>query len=189
MMTRNWIIAWAACLPIAGALGAQEDRKPAYTPTAQHQLLKQFDGEWEFKSKCVMPGQEVQEGQGIESARQAFGGFWLECEDRGMMMGKEFNGQGLIGFDPQKKKFIGVWIDNYTPFLGRFEGEADSSGKVFTFRMIHEDPGAGKGGPERMVFEIKDPDHRSAKFYGKDDSGRDQLWSEIAYTRKPVMVK
>ena len=43
--------------------------------------------------------------------------------------------------------------------------------------------------PERMVHEIKDQDHRTLRFYGKDDSGKETLWTEITYTRKPAMVK
>jgi len=40
-----------------------------------------------------------------------------------------------------------------------------------------------------MVHEIKDQDHRTLRFYGKDDSGKESLWTEITYTRKPAMVK
>jgi len=219
----------ALLVPMIGALRAQDqpkgqdpgkstdDRMPQFQPGKEHQLLKQFDGEWEFKSKCSMPGQETMEGQGTESSRFAFGGFWLEIEEKGMMKNKDWSGKGLMGFDPQKKKYCGVWVDSWSPFIGKFEGEADSSGKVFTFKFMmseeqkaaktsakdaetpRKDTGkeygkdlgkdAGMKCPDRMVHEIKDQDHRTLKFYGKDDSGKEQLWTEITYTRKPAMVK
>jgi len=203
----------ALLVPMIGALRAQDqpkgqdpgkstdDRMPQFQPGKEHQLLKQFDGEWEFKSKCSMPGQETMEGQGTESSRFAFGGFWLEIEEKGMMKNKDWSGKGLMGFDPQKKKYCGVWVDSWSPFIGKFEGEADSSGKVFTFKFMMSDE-KGKTSskeaesdrakmkcPDRMVHEVKDQDHRTLKFYGKDESGKESVWTEINYTRKPAMIK
>lgn len=253
----RWI-AGAAIVAMVAAIGAgaQEERKdqdksttermPTFQPGKEHQLLKQFDGDWEFKAKCQMPGMEPMEGQGTESSRLTLGGFWLETEDKGMMKNKDWNGKGFMGWDPARKKYMGVWVDSNAPFMAHFEGDADSSGKVFTFRFsmmdekrhgmapsskdaesgrkdtgkdydkdLGKDPGKdlgkepgkdfgkepgtdlgrtkdmGKGMkcPERMVHEIKDQDHRTLKFYGKDDSGKESLWTEITYTRKPAMIK
>jgi hypothetical protein len=208
-----------------GALRAQDtpkadgqQRMPEFQPGKEHQLLKQFDGDWEWKSKCHMPGMEPMEGQGTESCRLSMGGFWLECDDKGMMKNKDWSGKGFIGWDPARKKYVGVWVDSMAPFIGHFEGDADSSGKVFTyhFKMMGDqhsmkssetqkdtgkdygkDQGKKEMGkdagmmkcPDRMVHEIKDQDHRSTKFYGKDESGKETLWSEITYTRKPSMIK
>jgi hypothetical protein len=241
-MSRWKALAVAVLLvPMIGALRAQDEpkykdsgkstdqRMPTFEPTKEHQLLKQFDGDWEYTAKCSMPGMEPMEGKGTETARLSFGGFWLTCEEKGMMKDKEFTGQGFIGYNPHFKKFTGVWIDNHSPFMGKFVGEADSSGKVFTFKFMMteeqqrtwkaakeaEESGkkaAGKeygkdtgkeketgkemgkemGGmkcPDKMVHEIKDQDHRTLKFYGKDDSGKEQLWTEITFTRKPAMIK
>src|SRR5438045_3807257 len=127
---KKWMSVSAAilCLPAFLAWRAQDEKKTAWEPGKEHQLLKQFDGDWEFKSRCTMPGQEVQEGQGTETSRFTHGGFWLECETKGTMAkggmkGKDFTGEGYTGYDPEKKKFVGVWIDNQSPFLGRFEGD------------------------------------------------------------------
>ncbi len=252
-------------VPMIGALRAQDEpktqdkgkstdqRMPTFEPTKEHQLLKQFDGDWEFTAKCNAPGMEPMEGKGTESCRLTLGGFWLTCEDKGMMKDKDWNGQGFIGFNPQMKKFVGVWVDSQSPFMGKFAGEADSSGKVFTFKFMmseemktwksskeaESDQGRrgrdtgkefgkdqskdygkdqgkdlGKEGkeygkdqgkdtgketgkemdkgmkmPDKMVHEFKDQDHRTLRFYGKDDSGKETMWTEITYTRKPAMIK
>jgi len=231
-------------VPMIGALRAQDEprtqdkekgkstdqRMPTFEPTKEHQLLKQFDGEWEFTAKCSMPGMEPMEGKGTETARLAYGGFWLACEEKGMMKDKDFTGQGFIGWNPYMKKYVGVWIDNNSPVMGKFVGEADSSGKVFTFKFMMteeqqktwksakdaesakgkdtgkehgkdygKDQGketgkemgkdAGMKCPDKMVHEIKDQDHRTLRFYGKDDSGKETMWTEITYTRKPTMIK
>ena len=226
---KSWkLVAALLCLPMVAGLMAQEERErkqqpgkdekgmPTFTPSKEHQVLKKFDGDWEFKAKCNAPGMEPMEGTGTETARVTFGGFWLSCEEKGMMKNKDFSGQGFMGWDPQKKKYCGVWVDSMSPFLSRYEGEADSSGKVFTFKFMGtEDHKSGKSAkdaeskeygkelgktgketgkegmkcPDRMVQEIKDQDHRTLKFYGKDDSGKESLWTEITYTRKPAMIK
>jgi hypothetical protein len=242
MDLRKVLAAVVALVPMFGMLAAQDEpktregqttdqRMPEFQPSKEHQLLKQFDGDWEFKAKCNVPGQEAMEGQGTETCRLTLGGFWLECEDKGTIKNKDWSGKGFIGWDPAKKKYMGVWVDSQAPFMGHFEGEADSSGKVFTYRftmMDHQkmmEHQKGKGSakeaetgrkdtgkeygkdqgrdtrkemgkesgmmkmPERMVHEIKDQDHRTLKFYGKDESGKEQVWTEITYTRKPAMVK
>jgi hypothetical protein len=162
---------------------------PTFTPAKEHQLLKQFDGDWEFTSKCSMPGQEPMEGKGTETVRMTYGGFWCDVEDKGVMAGKDWSGRGLIGWDPQKKKYCGVWVDSMTPYLCKFEGEADAGGKMFTFKTKGFDPMTNKEAEHRMVWEFKDQDHRTMKFFGKDDTGKEVLFSEVTYTRKPAMVK
>ena len=42
---------------------------------------------------------------------------------------------------------------------------------------------AGMKCPDKMVHEIKDQDHRTLRFYGKDDSGKETMWTEITFTR------
>lgn len=206
-MRQLMAMAAAALLALPGALLSQEtDRQqrdpqtppgkeqgkqqmPDFKPGKEHQALKQFDGDWEYKSKCMIPGQEMKEGQGMETCKLGLGGFWLEVEDKGTMMNKEFSGKGFIGWDPNKKKYVGAWVDSWMPMLGTFEGEADSTGKIFTFTMKGEDAQTGKPMAHRMVFEFKDQDHRTLRFYSKDESGKEMMASEITYTRKPAMIK
>src|ERR1043165_7119993 len=114
------LAAVVAFAPMIGALRAQDEpkvqnkttadgqqRMPEFQPGKEHQLLKQFDGDWEFKAKCQMPGMEPMEGQGTESCRLTLGGFWLECDDKGMMKNKDWSGKGFIGWDPARKKYMG----------------------------------------------------------------------------------
>jgi hypothetical protein len=188
MRTKKVILSGFLCLPLV--LWAQESQKrdgpkaPDWKPTKEHQLLKQFEGEWEYRSRCMMPGQEPQEGRGTETDRLAYGGFWLHLENKGTAMGKEYSGTGLIGYDPKRMKYVGVWADNFMPFLGRFEGDADLSGKILTFKMLGEDPHTGQAQSGWMKFEFKSPDHRVLSFYGKDQAGKEQLMSEMTFTRK-----
>jgi hypothetical protein len=182
------IVAALFCMSVVAI--AQDDKKmPSFQPTKEHQALKQFDGEWEFTSKCTMPGQEAMEGKGTESVRMTYGGFWADIESKGVMAGKDWSGRGLVGWDPLKKKYCGVWVDSMTPYLYKFLGESDATGKTWTFKTHGVDPKTNKESTEKMVWEFKDQDHRTMKFYTKDESGKEIMVSECTYTRKPAMVK
>ena len=199
---KSWkLVAALLCLPMVAGLAAQEEREkkqqpgkdekgmPTFTPSKEHQVLKKFDGAGEFTSKCMMPGMDEMEGKGTETCRMSYGGFWSDIEAKGMMAGKDWSGRGFCGWDPQKKKYVGVWIDSMTPYVYKFEGEADAQGKTWTFKTHGVDPKTGKETSERMVWEFKDPDHRTMKFFGKDESGKEIQFSEMSYTRKPAMIK
>jgi hypothetical protein len=120
------------------------------------------------------------EGKGTETARLTLGGFWLTCDEKGMMKDKEFMGQGVMGFNSHEE-VRGFWVDNMSPIAAKLVGEADSSGKPHL--QVHDDRGGrrpeerqgcrirqgqGQGhvGKEmkcsdKMVHEIKDQDHRT----------------------------
>jgi hypothetical protein len=138
----RWMTLWTTlgCMWMALGLQAQE---PGYqgVPAAPKdhagavKVLKQFEGEWDFGMKSSLPGKEAKSGQGTENARMAYGGQWLRCEDEGAdAAGKPFSGQCIIGYDPHKKKYTGLWIDSESPKMRSFEGDVDSSGKVFMFK-------------------------------------------------------
>jgi hypothetical protein len=195
---KSWkLVAALLCLPlVAGHCGPGGAREEAAArqgreghadvmPSKEHQVLKKFDGDWEFTSKCMMPGMEEMEGKGTESCRMTYGGFWSDIEAKGMMAGKDWSGRGFCGWDPQKKKYVGVWIDSMTPYVYKFEGERMPRGKTWNFKTQGVDPKTGKETSERMVWEFKDPDHRTMKFFGKDESGKEVQFSEMNYTRKP----
>lgn len=195
-------------------LRAQEEHKQKHEPAKQHQLLKQFEGDWDFKVQCNAPGKEAMTGQGVQMARVTLGGFWLVCEDKGTdSKSEDFSGVGLIGFNPHTEKFCGTWVDSHSPHMWRFEGDVDSTGKVFTFKVLpSEGHGAMKEGHagykesykegkegatqkegmphmDKMVQEIQDRDHRTLKFYGKDETGKEVVWTEITFTRRTDAVK
>ena len=74
-------------------------------PTAEHDVLKQFAGEWTTKATCALaPGEEPMTCVGTESA-EMLGGFWLVGHNEGSMQGMQVTNLLTIGYDPAKKQY------------------------------------------------------------------------------------
>jgi hypothetical protein len=169
----------AACALVLLAAGAPAQEYPK--PGAEHELLKQLAGEWDAHVKCSLP--TPQESKGEYTAKLDLGGFFLSSEFKGEMAGKPFQGRGFTGYDPFKKKYVGVWVDSMGPGIYTSEGAFDKSGKVLTETMEGTCP---EGKPMRMraTTHIKDRDHVHFQMHMRGEDGKEALMMEIAYTRK-----
>jgi hypothetical protein len=179
---------------VVAAATRQEDPKRGpfrkEDPGKDHEFLKQFEGDWDVHSRMTPPGQTTpQESKGTESARIGLGGYWLMFDFKGSHENQPMDGHGLLGYDPQKKKYVGVWAGSVCPYLATFEGERSADGRTLTMACRSTDPKTGKPMNERMVFQFHDKDHRTLRFFGTDESGKEAPTAEMTYTRKTAEVK
>src|SRR3954452_3140191 len=104
-------LAAAAVVLIAGAAKAQQPPRPS----AEHERLKQMAGEWDAQVKLALGPGKTQESKGEYTAKIEVGGFFLITEFKGELAGAKFQGRGVTGYDPFKKKYVGTWIDSMSP--------------------------------------------------------------------------
>jgi hypothetical protein len=165
---------------LAGGVLAQDFPKPG----PEHAQLKKLAGEWVAEVKCHMPGSNTpQESKGEYTAKLDVGGYFLVTEFKCQLGGQPFHGRGLNGYDPVKKKYVGVWVDSMSPSIYTTEGAFEESGKVFSETMTGLDP-LGKPMKMRMTTELKDNDHLLFLMFSRGEDGKDILLMEIAYTRR-----
>ena len=169
----------AASALVLFTLGAPAQDFPK--PGAEHEALKPLAGVWDAHVKCSLP--TPQESKGEYTAKIDLGGFFLVTEFKGELAGKPFQGRGVTGYDPFKKKYVGTWVDSMSPGIYTSEGTFDKSGKVLTETMEGPDP-QGKPMKMRAVTQIKDSDHVHFQMHLRGEDGKDVLMMEIAYTRK-----
>ncbi len=170
----------AGLVLLAGGAPAQDFPKPG----VEHEQLKQMTGLWDAHVKCTFePGKSPQESKGGYTGKLDVGGYFLVTEFKGEILGKPFQGRGLTGYDPFKKKYVGVWVDSMSPALYTMEGAFDKSGKVFTEIMDGPDP-QGKPMKMRATTEIKGQDQMHFQMHVRGPDGKESLIMEIAYTRK-----
>jgi hypothetical protein len=95
----------------------------------------------------------------------------------------KFTGRGLDGYDPARKKYVGVWVDSMSPAPLVSEGTFDAAGKVLT--MTGEGFGQdGKPNKYRMVTEYKDKDHFVFTMNVANADGKEAPAFTITYTRR-----
>lgn len=164
---------------------ASQDGAPTVTQTSQHEWLKQLVGEWTMQSEAVMAeGADPMQFDATETVK-SFGDLWILAEGRGDFGGMKHGSMMTLGYDPNKKAFVGTWIDTMTAYLWVYRGTLDESKKVLTL----EAEGPSFGDPNEMaqyrdVITIVDKDHKTLTSSMLGDDGEWTQFMKAEYTRK-----
>ena len=147
-------------------------------PQKEHQWLEKLVGEWTYETEAMMgPDKPPSKFTGTESVR-SLGGLWVICEGRG-----EFPGGGTetmivtLGYDPEKKRYVGTFIASMMAKLWVYDGELDAAANRLTLNAegpSFTDP--GKTAKFRDIVEIKSDDHRVMR---STVLGEDGVWHEF----------
>jgi hypothetical protein len=160
-----------------------QDAPPMPKPQKEHEWLQQLVGEWDTQGEAVTePGKPPVKTRGTESVR-SIGGFWTQSEVKGDFFGTPFTGVMILGYDAEKKKYLGTWVDSIIPYLWKYEGSVDATGKILTLET--EGPGhePGKLVKFRETIEIKSKDHKVFTSSAEKD-GKWVTFLTMNFTRK-----
>jgi len=159
---------------LASTAVAQEPPQPG----PEHVKLKQLEGTWD--ATMNFGGQE---SKATVTYKMELGGFWLTSNFEGEFAGQKFQGRGLDGYDPAKKKYIGVWVDSMSTSPVVSEGTFDKDGKVLT--MTGEGPGPdGKPVRYKMTTEHKDKDTQIFTMFAPGPDGNEATMFTVTYKRR-----
>ena len=203
-LSMRWIsLACAAaitcCLFVAKA---QDEKKPAAgaaqpdmeammkqmaemgKPNEHHKALAGLEGDWSVENTMQMaPDAPTMKSTGTSHNKMILGGRFLQGDFKGNMMNMPFEGLGLLGYDPMKKKHVSVWADSMSGGVMTSYGECDGSCKTITFKDELDDPMTGKKMPVRYVYTIDSKDKYTMEWYEMHD-GKEFKSMTIVYTRK-----
>jgi hypothetical protein len=168
-MRKMVVLAMVAAVLVGGAVARAQEAPKLPAPQKEHEWLKQLEGEWETEAEMfVEPGKPPVKSKGTESVR-SLGGFWSVAEMKGdCPLGGSFTGVMTVGYDAQKKKYVGTWVCSMCDWLCRYEGTAD--GKVLTLECEGPNPETGKLTKMKDVIEVKDKDTKvlTSSLLGED---------------------
>jgi hypothetical protein len=150
------ILALAILLAAASQLVAQDFPAPP-KPTKEHEWLKQFVGEWDVDSEASF-GEQKLSCAGKSNSRM-LGDYWVINDGEMTPMGAVMKSLQTIGYDPAKKKFVGVFISSADATFWIYEGGLDKSGKKLTLEADGPNVLTGKTTRFRDAYEVKSPDH------------------------------
>lgn len=124
----------------AGSAAAQQDAgPPAVKPGPEHKRFERLVGTWD--ATTTMHG--MPSSKGVETSR-LMGGLWLVSEFKSEMAGAPFEGHAMYGYDPDKKKYVGVWVDTQSTSFQLSEGTLSADGNTLTMTGEMKNPmGAG----------------------------------------------
>ena len=154
-------------------------------PVKEHTLLQQLAGEWEASADVSMgPDQPKMKFTATENIR-TIGPFWIVGESTGTVGEMPIESMLTLGYDPEKKKIIGSWVDSMQTHQWVYEGSFDKSGKVLTLETQGPCPlRPGETVNFKETIELKDKDH---KVFTSSMEQQDGTWTEIMsseYQRK-----
>ncbi len=156
-------------------------------PAAQkeHEWLRQLAGEWEYDTEASLePGKPPVKIKGTASARTV-GDFWVVAEHKATLFDAPFTGIMTLGFDGQKKKYVGTWIDSMHGHILHYEGTVDVAGKTLTLLTEGPNPNApGKLCKFKEVIEFKSTDHKILTSSLQGEDGKWDAFMTVNYRRK-----
>ncbi len=155
-------------------------------PQKEHQWLQKLVGEWTWEGEGIMePGQPPAKYTGTESVR-SLGGLWILAEGHGEMPGEGPATMMLtLGYDPEKRRFVGTFIGSMMTNLWVYDGELDSSERVLSLDTEGPNMAAeGKTAKYKDVIEFKSDDHRVLTSHVLGDDGEWHWFMRADYRRK-----
>jgi hypothetical protein len=103
----------------------QQESTMQAQPQAEHRWLQRLVGEWSYEGEAAEPGGETMKSSGKESVR-SLGGLWVLGEgDTQMPDGSPATTILTLGYDPQKRRFVGTWVGSMMTNLWVYEGMLD----------------------------------------------------------------
>lgn len=166
-------------------LGSAALLKAKEAPQKEVQALTQWAGEWTSEAEIYMePGKPPVKSKGWEKSRM-IGPHWLVSEGESDLMGMKYNALTTIGYDPQKKKYIGTTVDSFSSHMHKYEGGFDATGKILTFEGETPNPtNPAQMAKMREVYELKTPDHKIFKTSMQAPDGQWTPLVTISFRRK-----
>jgi hypothetical protein len=161
-------------LIVAAATFAQEVAQPG----PEHARLKELEGNWDAVVKLA-----DSQAAATSVSRMGPGGLWLVTDFKGELGGSPFTGHGIDGYDQDRKKYVGVWVDSMTSSIMTFEGTYDEGTKTLTTTGHGKGPD-GSPATYKTKTRIKDKDHHTFEMFLAGQDGTDHLMMTIEYSRR-----
>lgn len=163
-------------LSIFSTSSAQESSLAAAQP--EHELLKKFVGDWRFERRSPSRNGEEPEivGEGTVSA-ELVGEFFVVARWTGEVYGNEFKAVHSLGYDVEKEKYAGSWIDSIINYRWEVVGNVDEESEELI--LTSSGPGPAGGTAE---FRERNQFHSAHSISIVGEMRKDDGWVNIVNT-------
>ena len=154
-------------------------------PHKEHEWLHKLVGEWTYEFEAQEPDKSPEKLTGTETVR-SMGGIWVLCEGQGEMPGGGIAVNLItLGYDTEKKHFVGTFIGSMMTSLWVYDGWLEAGEKVLTLEA-HGPSFTGDGTISKYhdVIELQDSDHRTMTSSVLGEDGQWQQFMKMTFQRK-----
>jgi hypothetical protein len=163
------------------AAKAKEESYQPPKPGPEHALLAKDVGKWKAVQKVMMdPTKPAEVSEGTQECTLICNGLFLRSDYKVKGTQGDFHGSSVLGYDAQKKKYTGVWVDNMDTKLNPYEGVYEGGKFNFTMNGIGPD---GKPYTAKMIEERPNDNTRNFSMMMPGPDGKMFTCMEITYTR------
>lgn len=154
------------------------------TPSAVHQMMAKWDGNWEANTTFYTPGKPDMTAKSSVMNKMILDGRYQETVFTGELMGMPFNGKSTTAYDNHKKKFITTWVDNMGSGMMIMEGPWDEATKTMNLKGKAMDAETGQESDARETFKIIDDNNQEMEMFLTLPDGKEFKMMNIKFTRK-----
>lgn len=155
-------------------------------PGPEHVHFKTLVGKWDVTGTFFMPGVDTpSHSTGTAEYKLILDGRFVveDLHAVGVEDKQPFSGYGISGFDKNKGKYVGTWMDSMGTGISTSEGTLDPSGKIMTSTLEGFDCMTKQSKKSKMTEEKVAEDKFVMKMYDTIE-GQETMTMEVTYTRK-----
>jgi hypothetical protein len=175
----TWLTKAATVLLAGGWLWGVALAEDFTSTQAEHALLENLAGDWHFE-RWVPAGEDNEPqkvGSGTVSA-EMIGAFFVLSRWQGELMGFDFDGVQLLGYDIRLGKYSGAWGDAFMSYRWELGGSVDPDSGELILESSGPSPTGFEGTfRERYQFESAETIHVIGEVQQEDG------WQEMTRTR------
>ncbi len=153
-----------------------------------HERLAMLAGDWNVDVTYVLPGGE-RRGSAQLHAEWILNRHFIRQEYAASMGQAALNTLQFVGYDPIRKKFTIVKMDNVDDAVLYSDGDVSADGRVITLTGERSDMMSHSVGRLRQVFTLPDLDHFTLEWYWTPKDGTESKIVTMVHTRKAASSK
>jgi len=142
-------------------------------------------GDWNVDVVYVLPGGERRSTAQMHS-EWILNRHFVRQEYTASMGQSVFTTLQFLGYDPIRKKFSILKMDNLDDAMLYADGDASADGRVITFTGMRSDMMTRSTGSLRQVLTLTDSDHFTLEWYWTPKDGAESKTVAMVHTRKAV---
>jgi hypothetical protein len=187
VVTAGLLLGSTVGVPLANAQAGKQDKKiehPPDEPGPIHKGMAKLAGNYKTTTKFAFsPDAKPEETTGTAKLTSVMDGRFLLEENTGKMMGKDYKGLKLWGYNGVAGQFESTWTYTEATGMMRLVGTSNDDGKTIQWKATVD---MGKGSDPMTLYaetHLVSPDQFTVELYAKDKSGKRGPSFVTTYTR------